>query len=147
MADDPSGFSSFKVRENRGYHEMMMSSMELKHQEAAKDGFGEFYEDVLDSIWSSIPTAEKLTIEIHEEEGKARTSAFDAWVAASALLSAKANREEQLRDPINRRRVNRKGQIITDTLAALDFLYKKPPVGRYVESDGADEISWGDDVE
>lgn len=147
MADDPSGFSTFKVRENRGYHEMMMSSLELKHQEAAKDGFGEYYEDVLDSIWSSIPTAEKLTIEIYQEDGKAKASAFASWAEALTMVSPKVNREDQMRDPINRQRVNRKSQIITDTLAALDFLYKKPPVGRFVPSDGADDIGWGDDTE
>ena len=60
MADEPQ--QAFKVRENKGYLEMMIEGLLLKVQEASKDGPGEYLEITIEMIWTNIPTAEKRTL-------------------------------------------------------------------------------------
>lgn len=146
MADDAPA-QTFKVRENKGYLEMMIEGLLLKVQEASKDGPGEFLEITIEMIWTNIPTAEKMTLLVWDGNGEYVT-ALDAWSAADGMRS-KYDRihepELYMADPVNIRRIHRKAQIVTDTLQGLELLYKRPPISRPAEGDGEDLIRWGDD--
>jgi len=146
MADDAPA-QTYKVRENKGYLEMMIEGLLLKVQEASKDGPGEFLEITIEMIWTNIPTAEKRTLLIYDGQSE-DVPALDAWHAADAMRSKYDRvREPELymADPVNIRRIHRKAQIVTDTLQGLELLYKKPPISRPAEGDGEDLIRWGDD--
>jgi len=146
MADDALA-QTFKVRENKGYLEMMIEGLLLKVQEASKDGPGEFLEITIEMIWTNIPTAEKRTLLIWDGNGE-DVPALDAWHAADGMRSKydRVNEPElYMADPVNIQRIHRKAQIVTDTLQGLELLYKKPPISRPAEGDGEDLIRWGDD--
>lgn len=146
MADDAPA-QTFKVRENKGYLEMMIDGLLLKVQEASKDGPGEFLEITIEMIWTNIPTAEKRTLLVWDGNG-GEAPALEAWAMADKMISEYDRvRESELymADPINIRRIHRKAQIVTDTLQGLELLYKKPPISRPAEGDGEDLIQWGDD--
>ena len=148
MAAEPAPKQSWKVHEKAGWLDTMMEALALKHKEAAEDGSGEYLEDLLDMTWTSIPSEDKEQLMVVSGDRKGKLSAADAWDAAETMQPKEdLSREDRRSDPINRQRVKRKAQIITDALQALNLLYKKPPVGRQVDTDGSDYIDWGDDSE
>lgn len=148
MAAESSPRESFKVHEKQGWLDIMMEALALKHKEAAEDGSGEYLEDLLDMTWSSIPSEDKEQLMIFSADRKGKLSSADAWDVAEKMQPKETMQlEDRKADPINRKRVKRKSQIITDTLQALNLLYKKPPIGRQVDTDGSDLIDWGDDSE
>lgn len=128
-----------KVRAEKGFELIVTEGFILTDREASAQGLMAEYEDVIDSLWASIPTDKKVRIKIYKADLSKRESAILEWQEAETIRPGKDLPESKRRtDPSNRERALRKKQILTDVLSGMRILFKEPKTSRMVEDDDED---------
>lgn len=129
-------FNENKVTENKGYSFIMLQGYLKMFDEAAGQGLLAEAEDLVDIMLRSIPTAELKKIEIDRRESNEKQTAWKAIEEAEGLRPDDSLMDSvKHKHPLNRQRVLRKHQILTDVLYKLELLYKISPVGRQYTGD------------
>jgi hypothetical protein len=128
-----------KVRAEKGFELIVTEGFILSDREASAQGLMAEFEDVIDSLWASIPTDKKVRTKIYKEDLSDRRSAILEWQEAETIRPGNDLPESKRRtDPSNRRRALRKKQILTDVLSGMRILFKEPKTSRMVEDDDED---------
>lgn len=123
MATDGAGADLFKAEKT--YESMVIEALMLSDRVAS--GMGGL-EGVIDSLWAAIPSQKKVMQDVFTADYKHQRSAVLEWQDAEAMTPPPDLPEGQkLMDPINRKRILRKKQILTDTLAAMGIMYRDIP--------------------
>ena len=119
------------IRKDLDYHHTLMEGMFLCFKEAAEDGLLAEYEDLIDSMYASIPIKKKLKVKVYDEDVKKENGSIDEWRKAM-LIKPPDNLPTSKKDmhPEHKRRALRKTQILIDIEHALGFLMDEPPVGK-----------------
>lgn len=121
MVMDGAGADLFKAEKT--YEGMVIEALMLSDRVAS--GMGGL-EGVVDSLWAAIPSEKKVLQDVYTADYKHQRSAVLEWQEAEAMISAPDLPEGQrLTDPINRKRILRKKQILVDTLAAMGIIYRE----------------------
>lgn len=125
MAQDGAGVNPDLFRAEKTYEGMVIEAMMLSDRTAS--GMGGF-EGVIDSLWAAIPSEKKMMADILVEDASKKRPALLEWQDAEKQVAPPELPEGmRLVHPINRRRILRKKQILTDTLATMGILYKNVP--------------------
>lgn len=120
------------IRAQQTYEQMLIDGLMLSDKEAAAHGIGEIFEDVIDSVWTSIPTTKKVKLKVPTPKGW--TIAILAWQeACETQPPAGTPKHEQKGHPKNRERRLAKKAILIDLLAAMKMLYRQAPAQRMME--------------
>lgn len=123
MATDGAGADLFRAEKT--YEGMVIEAMMLSDRTAS--GMGGF-EGVIDSLWAAIPSDKKMMADILVDDASKKRPALLEWQDTELLVASMDLPEGQrLIHPINRKRILRKKQILTDTLASMGILYRNVP--------------------
>ena len=123
-----------RVRAQQSYEMMLVEGLMLSDKEAAAHGIGAIYEDVIDSVWVSLPTSKKVKLKVPTPAGD--RPAMLEWQEAETMQPPKDTPIVRLIEhPIHRQRALRKKSILTDLLAAMRLLYREPQTGRMMEDE------------
>jgi hypothetical protein len=145
MLDTPiNGERAHEAKENVGYHQTLMEGLHDLYEEAARDGLLKQAEDLIDIMWASVPTDDKLKIKVYDLETVKKLRAVDAWKEAQTIQPP-AGLDKRSSDWQNnirhKERCSRKAQIWTDVVKELGFLYKRLPF-MLAEPDAKDVKEW-----
>jgi hypothetical protein len=111
---------------------MLIEGLMLTDKEAAAHGIGAIYEDVIDSVWASLPTSKKVKLKVPTPDGD--KIAILQWQEAEAMQPPKDTPLMKFPEhPIHRRRALRKKTILTDLLAVMRLLYREPQTGKMMD--------------
>lgn len=123
-----------RVRAQLSYEMMLIEGLMLSDKEAAAHGIGAIYEDVIDSVWASLPSSKKVKLKVPTPNGD--HPAILEWQVAEAMQPPKDTPLMKFAEhPIHRQRALRKKTILTDLLAVMRLLYREPQTGRMMEDD------------
>lgn len=153
MSDE---FGSRPVKENDRYHETLMTGLVDLFKEATADGLLRQAEDLIDVLWASVPTKDKMRILILDAKRTSKVPATDAWDEANQILPPPIGSMYDLHGQLvemidgeyqrhiaNKIRATRKLQIWTDVVGSMGFLYNKTPMG--VAAPDTDDQPWAED--
>jgi hypothetical protein len=120
MGTDGAGADLFKAEKT--YEGMVIEALMLSDRVAS--GMGGL-EGVIDSLWAAIPSEKKVMQDVYTADYAHKKSAVLEW-QNTELMVPKADLPDgqRLTDPINRKRILRKKQILVDTLAAMGIMYR-----------------------
>lgn len=128
-----------RLRAQQSYELMLIEGLMLSDKEASAQGLLAEFEDVIESIWSAIPTQKKIDMHVWNADISEEVPALQAWQEACHIQPPKD--VPDARKPThekNKERSLRKKQILTDVLARMKLLYREPMVGRMMEDDDGD---------
>lgn len=123
-----------RLRAQQSYELMLIEGLMLSDKEASAQGLLAEYEDVVESLWASIPTQKKVDTQIWNTDLSAKVPALQAWLDACKIQPPKE--VPDARKPThekNKERSLRKKQVLIDTLAAMKLLYNEPMTGTMME--------------
>lgn len=153
MSDD---FSNKPVKENDRYHETLMTGLVDLFKEATADGLLRQAEDLIDVLWATIPTRDKMGSIVLDMTRTKKLPATDAWDEAMTILPPAVGTKflsngrmiemidgEYQRHINNKIRATRKLQIWTDVVGRMGFLYNKTPMG--IAQPETDEQPWAEE--
>ncbi len=126
-----------RVRAQQSYEQMLIEALMLSDKAAAEHGIGSIFEDLIDSIWSSVPTSKRVKLEVPTPDGY-RVAILEYQDACAMQPPENTPRHELTGHPILRERRLRKKAILIDTLAAMKLLYREPQVGKMMEAEDVD---------
>jgi hypothetical protein len=142
-----------RAQENIIYHQTLMEGLHDLYEEAAKDGLLKQAEDLVDVLWASVPTNDKLKIKVYDLGSESKIASVDAWKEALRIqppedmtLSEKERMDKRQsswwqNNYRHKERTSRKVQIWTDVVYELGFLYKRKPY-MMAEPDKEDIKEW-----
>jgi hypothetical protein len=125
-----------RLRAQQSYELMLIEGLMLSDKEASAQGLLAEFEDVIESLWASIPTQKKVDLKVWNSDLSAEVPAMQAWQEACSIQPPKE--VPDARKPThhtNKERSLRKKQILVDVLAKMKLLYREPMVGRMLEGD------------
>lgn len=125
-----------RLRAQQSYEMMLIEGLMLSDKEASGQGLLAEFEDVIESLWASIPTQKKVDTYVWNADLSGKVPALESWQEACRIQPPKEIADA--RKPThqaNKERSLRKKQILTDVLAAMKLLYREPMVGRMMEGD------------
>mgnify|MGYP001206608267 FL=1 len=129
-----------RLRAQESYEKMLTEALILSDKAAAEHGIGTIFEDLIDSIWVSIPTEKRTKILIPTPTGY--RSAQLEYQAASRHIPPDLNPYVNTIVPehmaINRERRLMKKSIVIDTLAKMGLVYRETPSDRMMEESDVD---------
>lgn len=122
MATDGAGTNPDLFRAEKTYEGMVIEALMLSDRVAS--GMGGL-EGVIDSLWAAIPSQKKVMQDVFKADYSGKRYAVLEWQEAELLVpSTDLPEGQRLMDPINRRRILRKKQILVDTLASMGIMYR-----------------------
>lgn len=155
MSDE---YSNRPIKENDRYHETLMTGLVDLFKEATADGLLRQAEDLIDVLWASVPTKDKMRILILDAGRKEKIPSTDAWDEANMILPPPIGSMYDLHGQLvemidgeyqrhinNKLRATRKLQIWTDVVGSMGFLYNKTPMG--IAAPETDEQPWAEEDE
>ncbi|QLH74982.1 MAG: hypothetical protein HPY73_05705 [Methanomassiliicoccales archaeon] len=133
MADD---VPMERLRAQQSYEQMIIQGLMLSDKEASDQGLLAEFEDVIDSLWVSIPTDKKARIRVWTADMSKEEPCLLEWRKACEIMPPKDTPPSQMASHRkNKERGLRKKQILTDVLSKMKLLYKEPAVSRMTEED------------
>lgn len=127
------------ARGDLGYHITLMGALTDLFHEAASEGILREAEDLIEVMWASIPSDDKMRMKIQNAARTSKITANAAWQEACEIKAPAEVGEYWIKNgqrvPMseadfsrhrsNKERVTRKLQVWTDVIFELGFLYRR----------------------